>query len=391
MTDPAHFVAGLTASLALAGAAMVANAAGPPSPVPAGKLFVDNVLSSDVQAIDLASGRRLGHFRTGILPHEMALSPDGAKVYVSNLGSQSLSVIETRALRQLADVTIGEAPDTAAHRKVGLARVRATNCISCHTQRPVGTMPNAMAWLDAGRMLLSETTLRAVSTVDPTTGRVLARTRFTLPGRVTPAEILIMPRTKEVWVFHRFEDFLGDAHGRPRPVPAMRPSPPPAGQHPSWLTIHAPGMGPERARVALPWGVPSKAVVSPDGGRVYVSFRSTNVMGVYDALTHALTRTIATSVAPTGLALSPDGRKLYTACAFSTPPVVQEIDADSGEVIRSLGLPPTPEMVAFDPVRGEIFVTLGGSNQVARVDPRIPKLLATYPAGHQPLELLLAP
>jgi YVTN family beta-propeller protein len=390
MPDLSHLFAGLATSVALLGAALLANAGGPAAR-PAGKLFVDNVLSRDVQAIDLATGRLLAKFKTGILPHEMTLSPDGAKVYVSNLGSQSLSVIETRELRQLADVTIGEAPDNAAHRQVGLARVRGTNCLDCHAVKPVGTMPNAMAWLDDQRLLITETTLRAVSTVDPTSGRVLGRVRYELPGQVTPAELVIVPRTGEVWVFHRFEDFLGDAHGRPLPVPAKRPAPPPAGQHPSWLTVHAPGMGAEQARLKQPWGVPSKALVSPDGRWVYVSFRSTNRIGVYDTGTHALARTITTSVAPTGLALSPDGRKLYTACSQSDPAVVQEIEAGTGEVIRSLGLPPSPEMVAFDPLRGEIFVTLAGSNLIARVDPRLPKLLATYPAGHQPLELLLAP
>lgn len=40
----------------------------------------------------------------------MALTPDGAKLYVANGRSNTVSVIDTRALTRIADVPVGDAP-----------------------------------------------------------------------------------------------------------------------------------------------------------------------------------------------------------------------------------------------------------------------------------------
>ena len=65
------------------------------APNAATKLFVVGVLSG-VHVVDLKSGREIARFKTGHIPHNLALSPDGRYVYVTNVGSQSVSVIDAK-------------------------------------------------------------------------------------------------------------------------------------------------------------------------------------------------------------------------------------------------------------------------------------------------------
>lgn len=48
----------------------------PAPPIAAKKLFVTGVLSG-VTSVDLASGKELARIDTGLLPHNLVLSPDG--------------------------------------------------------------------------------------------------------------------------------------------------------------------------------------------------------------------------------------------------------------------------------------------------------------------------
>lgn len=371
----------------LAGLGLAAGAAlglRPEPPKPTGKLYVSHVLGG-VQTRDAATGKLIADTRTGLIPHALLLSPDRSRLYVSNIGSQSVSVLDAETGLKLKDLLVGELPDNAAHRKRGLKQ--ASTCYDCHQTRSVGTSPNAMAWTpDEKQLMVTETKLRAIAWLDPDTGATIRRHAFDLPGRVTPAHLLVHPDTREIWVFHRFEDFLKDKTAQAHPV-----QPAHGGQHPSWITVHAPDFSRELARMEMKWEVPSDTALSPDGKRLYVSFRSSNMIGVFDARERRLIDQFEVGTTPTGLAVSRDGAELYTACTFSTPPVVQVIDARTGAIKVSLGLPPSPLMLALDPATGHVFGTFSGSNVVIELDPATERIVREYPAGHQPLGIALAP
>src|SRR5262245_54088 len=63
----------------------------PPAPQLA---YVVNQLSNDVTIVDGAAGRPLGSIKVGANPHELARTPDGRTLYVSNFQGNTLSVIE---------------------------------------------------------------------------------------------------------------------------------------------------------------------------------------------------------------------------------------------------------------------------------------------------------
>jgi len=74
------------------------------------RAYVSNARSASVSVIDLARGEIVATIPVGQRPWNMALTADGAKLYVANGRSNSVSVIDTHALARVADIAVGEAP-----------------------------------------------------------------------------------------------------------------------------------------------------------------------------------------------------------------------------------------------------------------------------------------
>lgn len=389
---------GLLVALAAAGGLSAYLATRPAPAVAAKKLFVTGVLSG-VTVVDLATGKELERIDTGLLPHNLILSPDGRKVYVTNVGSQAVSVIDVQTLKKEQDILVGQIPANPQH--TAYERVhpgelaKATSCFQCHTKTATGSLPNAMAWAPDGQLMVNAVRARNVSWLDVAAGKTTREVQFGLPTPSSPANMFVHPTSQEIWVVHRFEA-PEYRHAHPKQPPGDRRGvmggfahDPPAGQHTSWVTVHDPTMTQELARVKMDLAVAFDGVFSPDGRWFYVAYRSSNQIVVFDTATHQVARTIKTGVSPVGIALRHDGQKLYVACLFSDPAVLQVIDVATGEIEASLGVPPSPSIVVEDPVTGRIYVTATGSNMVLEIDPLAPKLLRKLPAGHQPLDVLL--
>ena len=60
--------------------------------------------------IDTASHAVVATITVGKRPWNMALTPDGSKLYVANGRSNSVSVIDTGSYQKLADIEVGELP-----------------------------------------------------------------------------------------------------------------------------------------------------------------------------------------------------------------------------------------------------------------------------------------
>ncbi len=76
----------------------------------ASSAFIANAGSNDVSIIDLATGRGLGHIDVGANPRGIAMSPDGARVFVNNVLDGTLSVIDTASLKVQQTIELTEIP-----------------------------------------------------------------------------------------------------------------------------------------------------------------------------------------------------------------------------------------------------------------------------------------
>jgi YVTN family beta-propeller protein len=63
-----------------------------------------------VDVFDVAAGRVTASIAVGQRPWNMALTPDGKKLYVANGRSGTASVIDTTHAKKIADVPVGELP-----------------------------------------------------------------------------------------------------------------------------------------------------------------------------------------------------------------------------------------------------------------------------------------
>ncbi len=95
-------------------------------------------------------------------------------------------------------------------------------------------------------------------------------------------------------------------------------------------------------------------------------------------------------LSPTALAVSPDGKDLYVACAAARQVLV--FNTSQRQIIKRLALPGEPSGLALSPDGTRLFVTCAGpAGQVCIMDIASGKLLKTLAAGHTALSPVLSP
>jgi DNA-binding beta-propeller fold protein YncE len=127
------------------------------------------------------------------------------------------------------------------------------------------------------------------------------------------------------------------------------------------------------ARARVP-GVPYTCALARDGSKAFVSLWSAAGVAVLDAGSLALERVLPTGAHPTDLALTPDGARLFVACANEN--IVCVVDPSRGRMIERLRTArdanepagTTPNALALDPAGRRLYVANAGANHVAVFD-----------------------
>ena len=73
-------------------------------------LYLANAGSDDVSVIDLHSNTKLAHLSVGSNPHGIAITPDGARIFVNNILDGTLSVIDAETLTVTNTIPITDIP-----------------------------------------------------------------------------------------------------------------------------------------------------------------------------------------------------------------------------------------------------------------------------------------
>jgi YVTN family beta-propeller protein len=129
---------------------------------------------------------------------------------------------------------------------------------------------------------------------------------------------------------------------------------------------------------------------SDDGAMAFVSGENDGTITVANARTHKVLRKIklpGEMTRPVGMAISHDGKKLYTVTGRGKN--LLSVDIATGKVLASVEVGPRPWGVALSPDGATLFTANGSSNDVSVVDAASMKVVSRIPVGDSPWGLIV--
>lgn len=259
-------------------------------------------LQGKVAVIDTTSDTVLTTYIVGRGPQTIAVSTDGSRVYTSNYGNNSVSVINTVTG---AVTTIGISSGTAA-----------------------GTNPYSLVLSpDGSRIYVSNYNTNTVSVINTSTNAVIA----TIPVGSAPRKLQINHSGSMVYV-------------------------------PNYLTnnISVISTGSNSVVRTFPVGSgPREIAISTDDTLVYVTNGSTNTLSVIDAVNNTVSSPITVGTNPWGLVLSNDGSKVYVANPSSNN--VSVINTGTKTLVSTLSVGAGPRSMIRLPNTNKIYLTNNSS------------------------------
>jgi YVTN family beta-propeller protein len=121
--------------------------------------------------------------------------------------------------------------------------------------------------------------------------------------------------------------------------------------------------------------------VSPDGTKVYLAFGD-SVIGIIDTTTNKLIRTAFAGNLTSGVAIKPDGTKVYVSNYLDN--TVSVLDTSTYKVIKTVPVGKSPYGVAVTPDGTKVYVANYGSNNVSVIDTANDTPIATVNVGYGP-------
>jgi len=356
----------------------------------ASRLYVTDPVRDRLLVVDLESGKVRKTLEVGRLPHQVLLGPPG-RLYVVESGSQSVSVIDTREDQVLRQAPVGPVPDFLAHRAVGDTAIReARSCKACHHAQVLGTLPASLALSKDRRSLwVTELRTRRVSRLEASTLKTEDQLGL-LGGDTTPTQVLVHPRTGDLFVASR--SYRGDTPG----VGGVGDT----GLRISLDPEHAGAIGTSnvmafdarldkiKGRVELPFAGAHGGAFSADGSELYLACRGADRVAVLGTAPLRLLRSHRVPPGPTAVVLL-DEDTLAVACLNTSPGVVELLERRTGKPRGHLTVPPNPAALAWDAASGRLYVACTGGACVAEIDVAARRVVRELPLGGQPAGLVV--
>ena len=255
-------------------------------------VYVPNLNSNDVSIIDTATNTVApATIPVGLVALAAAVRGDQSLVYVTNLGDNTVSVINTSINSVVATVPVGTAPTLIALSPDGTRAyvanqgsdtVSVINAVtnSLVATIAVGSLPIAPAVSpDGTRVYVTNLNSNAVSIIDAATNTVVG----SIPVGVNPQGIKVSPDGSRIYVTNGSSNDVSVINTATNTVVATVP----VGLNPAVVTF------------------------TPDGTRAYVANQGSNDVSVINTATNTLVTTIAVGTQATGVVITPDGTRAY--------------------------------------------------------------------------------
>jgi len=261
-------------------------------------VYVTDRDGDTVSVIDTSTNTVTGSpITVGGYPYDVVITPDGAFAYVSNSDSATVSVIDTTQGAVVATI-------------------------------PVGSGPYGMAISPDGSLVyVANFNGPSVSVIDTSSNTVT--TTFSVPGQ--PRCVAVTPDGLTAYVTNS------------------------SGSN----TVSVIDTVTNTVTTTIAVGaVPLGVVITPDGSAVYVANQGNNSVSVIDPTTNAVIGSpISPSYGAFGLAISPDGAFVYSAASNGAR--VDVISTSSNSIVESVTTGSGPTNVAISPDGHFAYVTLG--------------------------------
>jgi YVTN family beta-propeller protein len=310
-----------------------------------GTLVVLNKSDDTASLVDASSGTVLATLPTGEGPHEVAISPDGARAFVANYGRQSagssLSVLDLAGRKVEATWSFGS------------------------WSRPHGLALSA----DGARLYVTSEGSKTLEVVDASTGKIVA----SLPTAAEASHMVVLTSKPP----RAFVANIGSGS----------------------VSVFDLQKG-ERIAV-VPTGRGAEGIgATPDGSEVWVGNRAADTLSVIDAASLEVEATIPAASFPIRVAITPDGKTALVSLARSgevafysvsdrkeTSRVAMPAEGGEGEgriFGGQFGKSPVPVGLLVTPDGKEAFVACTQSDQVFVIDLGSKKVVREIRAGREP-------
>lgn len=305
---------------ALARVTGVVRVIGPGDRTPA-LAYVSNFFDNEIAPFDPRTHAVGEPIVVGELPREVAISPDGRRVYASDNGANQVSVIDTASQSVIATVLVGRSP------------------------WGVRVSPdNSTIWVANG----GDNTIVPIDAATYVVGKAI-------PVGQNPEDIAVSPDGSMLWVVDVNSGDVTPVETRTETALA----PIIVGPHPRGIAI------------------------SPDGRRLFVSDFAGNDVTPIDTATRKAGPPIPVGVAPRGLVVSPDNRTLYVADFGSNE--VSRIDLTTMTALASIPAGLNPVAVGLDASGSTLFVVNQDDNDCLPIDLTTLRAGAPIPLGDRPM------
>lgn len=318
---------------ALAAMATLALAAGSAS---ARQIYVTNFGSDSVSVIESSANATVGTIPVGAAPVDVAIAPDGSRAYVVNEGDGTVSVIDVASGAVVgAPIDVGDEP------------------------RGVALTP------DGRRAYVANFGSDTVSVIDTASRRELLA--VPLAAGAEPEGIAIAPNGTTAFVAQRGGDIALIATASNALAGTVKTS---AGLGPSRLSIEPSGVRgfvtnsnssstsvfntQTSTILGSPLQVgtnPAGVAVNPNGPRTYVAVRSADTVVAIDTLRHTVIGSpVPGFQGPWGIAVAPDGSRAYV--TDSAAATVTVLDTLTNTGAGKIGVGSEPKGIAIVPDQG---------------------------------------
>lgn len=304
------------------------------------RVYITNFGGETISVIDTEKNTKIADIKTGAKPHGVAISPDGKHVFVSNEGDNTVSVVNPSTNKVIKQINVGGSPNQLAvtrdgkwvyvtNHEDGTVSVIDVSEFKVIDTIPVGAWPHiAYPSFDGQVMFVTCEKEQKIVIIDIATRKAIDEVFIFGFPRVMD----ISRDGKTVYITVRWLNgvlLIGrNEHKAVNMIELAR-------------SDKFPSDGMSAHGLAL----------TPDGKNLYITSQLLNTVSVIDTSTLKIENEIPVGVNPNWIGFTPDGKFAYVSNTNSSN--VSVIDVEKDKVVKSIDVGPKPKRLAV----GEVVIT----------------------------------